>query len=125
SAWAVLVTDASDLCARRLRRTRHELVSLLERAGIKVLPPANDARWHRQLDFSRQLLAKRHAASARLVLAQLENQLGTLPAGADVDPRIRYRLAQQQAATYMQLGKAADALSSARRALEIEPEGSH
>src|SRR5690606_5148561 len=86
SAWAILTTDAGDLCARRLRRTRHDLVSLLGLARIKVLPPEKDARWHRQLDFSKQLLAKRHAASARMVLTELENQLDALSEKADVDP---------------------------------------
>ncbi len=125
AAWAMLVADANDLCARRLRRTRRDLVSLLEQATIKVQPPPKDARWHRQLDFSRQLLAKTHPASALLVLNQLEDQVDSLPAGSDVDPRVRYRIAQQRAAANLQLGRASDALLSARRALEIELTGSH
>src|SRR5690606_8402125 len=39
AAWAVLVEDASEMCARRGRRTRDELVALLAAQSIKVTPP--------------------------------------------------------------------------------------
>src|SRR6185503_13631971 len=76
AAWHVLVSDAGDICAKRLRRTRKDLVDLLSGNGIKVRPPRKDERWHRQLDFSRDLLRKRHAASALIVLSQLDADIG-------------------------------------------------
>ncbi|HEU0076176.1 MAG TPA: tetratricopeptide repeat protein, partial [Longimicrobiaceae bacterium] len=125
AAWSVLVVDANDICARRLRRTRKDLVDLLVDAGIRLQPPAKDAPWHRQLDFSRNLLEKRHAAAALSVLAQLEARLARVQGEPKVDPHVRYRLAQQRAAAQLQLGRSVDALESARDALDIDPNGSH
>jgi len=125
AAWAVLVADAGDICARRLRRTRKDLVDLLLGAGIRLQPLAQDAPWHRQLDFSRTLLEKRYTAAALSILAQLEGRLAQVPPGTRVDPQIRYRLTQQRAAALLQLGRGAEALASAREALDINPNGSH
>jgi tetratricopeptide (TPR) repeat protein len=125
AAWALLVTDAGDICARRLRRTRKDLVELLAGAGIRLQPLAQDAPWHRQLDFSRALLEKRHSAAALSVLSQLEARLGQVPTGTKVDPSVRYRLKQQQAAALLQVGRGAESLESARQALDVDPNGSH
>jgi tetratricopeptide (TPR) repeat protein len=125
AAWTVLITDAGDICARRLRRTRKDLADLLAGAGIRLQPLAQDAPWHRQLDFSRGLIEKRHGTAALSVLSQLEARLAELPAGTPVDPQVRYRLIQQRASALLQLGRGAEALVSARQALDIDPNGSH
>jgi tetratricopeptide (TPR) repeat protein len=125
AAWAVLLGDASDMCARKLRRTRKELVDLLAGADIRLQPLAKDARWHRQLEFTRGLLEKQHGDVALPILSELDAQLTRAPDGAKVDPFVRYRLAQQRAAAYLQTGRDGDALASARDALDIDPNGSH
>jgi hypothetical protein len=119
AAWHVLVTDAGELCARRLRRTRKDLVELLVGNGIKVKPPKKDERWHRQLDFSRDLIRRRHAAAALSLLSQLELDLDS----AQVGPLVKYRLAQQRAAALLQLDRYDAALHAARRALDIDANG--
>ena len=121
NAWDKLETDAADICARRLRRTRKDLVDLLAAAHIKTRPLAKDEHWHRQLDVSKQLLHKRHAAAALTVLSQVETHIANM----QVDPQVWYRLAQQRATALMQLARYDEAISSARRALDIEPQGSH
>jgi tetratricopeptide (TPR) repeat protein len=121
AAWGVLVNDASEICARRLRRTRKELVDLLAGAEIKAKRPARDERWHRQLDFCKQLLEKRHAAAALTVLAKVEGEM----AGVQVEPFVRYRLAQQRGSALLQLDRYEEAIASCRRALDIDPQGPH
>jgi tetratricopeptide (TPR) repeat protein len=121
AALGVLTTDAGDVCARKLRRTRKELVDLLEGAKIKVRPPAKDDRWHRQLDFCRQLLDRHHAAAALTVLTKLAVELD----GEKVEARVRYRLMQQRASALLQLERYEDALQSARTALDVDATGSH
>lgn len=125
AAWALLVEDAGDICARRLRRTRKDLVDRLGGAGIRLQPLAEDAPWHRQLDFSRSLLERHHPTAALSVLSQLETRLQQLPPGTRVDPRIRYRLAQHRASALLQIGRGTEALVSAREALDVDPNGSH
>jgi tetratricopeptide (TPR) repeat protein len=121
AAWGVLIADAGELCARRLRRTRKELVDLLAGRGLAVRPAARDERWHRHLDFTRLLLKRRRAPTALMVLSQVKMQIGEI----QVDPSVRYRLMQQQAAAALQLDRHHEALEYARRALDIDPEGIH
>jgi tetratricopeptide (TPR) repeat protein len=123
AALGVLVTDAGDVCARRHRRTRKELVDLLDGAKIKVRPPAKDDRWHRQLDFCRQILDRNdrhHAAVALTILTRLAIELER----EQVEARVRYRLAQQRAIALLQLDRYEDALQSARLALDVDATGS-
>nr|WP_128795573.1 tetratricopeptide repeat protein [Corallococcus coralloides] len=119
AALAVLATDAGDVCARKLRRTRKELVDLLAGTNIKVRPPAKDDRWHRELDFSRQLLQKKHPAVALELLNRMDSVLGT----QRVEPYVRYRLDQQRSTAFAQLGRYDEALRYARSALEVVPSG--
>lgn len=125
AAWATLTADASDLCARRERRTRNRLVDLLEGAGIKVRPPARDDAWHRKLDFTKELLRRRQPKLALELLTQIEGDLAAHKGPARVEPFVRYRIAQQRAAALVHLGRATEALASACRALEIDPTGVH
>ena len=120
AAWAVLVDDAAEICARRERRTRKDLVGLLQGANIAVRPPAKDDPWHRDLDFTKQLMAKRLFEPA---LAQLKDVEQRLNQGKDVGPHVRYRFFAQRAIALVNLSRGGEALSDARRALEYEPAG--
>jgi predicted Zn-dependent protease len=119
AAWALLTSDAADICAKKLRRTRKELVDLLQSANIKVRLPAPDERVARQLDLSKRLLNDAKAAAALAVLSILDADLK----GKTAEPAIRYRLAQHHAAALLMLGKPADALTAARLALDFQPNG--
>lgn len=121
AALAVLTTDAGDICTKKLRRTRKELVSLLTNAKIKVRLPMKDERFMRQLDLSKRLLAEEKAAAVLSVLSILDADLK----GQDADPSIRYRAAQHRAAALIQLGRPSEALSAARMALDFDAQGIH
>jgi tetratricopeptide (TPR) repeat protein/predicted nucleic acid-binding protein len=120
-AWAVLAADAQDICKRRLRRGRKDLVSLLEGVGVHVRPPAKDDRWHRTLDGTKRLLQKRHAKAALASLVELELTLDTSPDAASVDPEVRFRIAQHRANALVQLNRPEDALSAIGKALDLKP----
>lgn len=120
AAWAVLAADADTLCAHRQRRTRADLVLLLETSGIGVRPPARDDIWHRQLDHTKQLIAKQHHKAALAQLGDLERKLEETES---VDPFVWYRAAQQRAACLYTLGDNGSALLSARKALDYKPDG--
>lgn len=117
SAWAVLLTDAGDVSAKRLRRTRKELVDRLTGAGIKVRPPTKDERFMRQLDFSKRLLESGHARTVLKVLSTLEPDMRAENAA----PHVHYRLLQHRAVALLALNLPAESLASAKQALDIEP----
>jgi tetratricopeptide (TPR) repeat protein len=121
AAWAVLTADAAEICAKKLRRTRKELVSLLTAAKINVRLPMKDERFMRQLDLSKRLLAEEKAATVLSVLGILDADLK----GQDVDPAIRYRAAQHRAAALLQLGRSNESLHAARTALDFDSKGIH
>jgi len=118
SAWALLKADASDVLAKRLRRTRKDLLDILAGAKLGVRPPSQDERFVRHLDLTQRLLATAHAKAVLTILAKLETDL----TGAQA-PTIRYRLFQQRARAQAILGLTDQALDSARCALEIDPTG--
>lgn len=119
AAWSVLVADANEVCARRLRRTRKELVDLLKGASIKVKPPRPDEKWFRQLEFTKRLVNRRHSAAALKALSDLEQELK----GKQVDPTIWYRLFQHRAVAYLHLDRHEDALRFGLRALDFDGRG--
>jgi tetratricopeptide (TPR) repeat protein len=125
AAWSVLAADAEIVCAKRLRRTRQDLVQLLNDAKISVRPPVKDQRWHQQLDFTRDLLNTRHPDAALSRLAHLGKELDAASNAAQIDSSVRYRLAQQRAGALLQLNRPEASLDAARRALDIDPEGLH
>ncbi|HYW32941.1 MAG TPA: hypothetical protein VE869_15680 [Gemmatimonas sp.] len=127
AAWDVLVADANDVCAQRLRRDRPALVQLLESRGIRVKPPAPDEPWMRQLDFTRELLHRHHAAASLSWLRQLEADVRAAQRsrGTPASAQVRYRLAQQQGAAYRTLGRPQEARDASERALDVESEGVH
>ncbi len=121
AAMGLLVSDAADICAKRLRRTRNDLIELLNEANIQARPAAKDERWLRQLDFTKTLLNRRHGPAALAALKQVRIALGDTP----VEPLVRYRLAQQTAAAHLQLRQYEDAYREARRALDVDQAGIH
>jgi tetratricopeptide (TPR) repeat protein len=121
AAWAVLVEDAGDICARKERRTRGDLVDLLEKRNkINVRPPARDDSLHRDLDFAKQLVERRHFEAAIAHLREIEKRGAAISAA---EPLVRYRLYSLRASALLQLGEAGDALTSARLALDFDANG--
>ena len=118
-AFSLLAKDGGEVCARQGRRTRKELVDLLEANGIHVAPLPKDARWHRTLDFTKRLLNKRHPDAAMVALDQLEKDIN----GLDVERPIRYRIAAQRSSAFLQLKKYGDALNAAKNALTFDQNG--
>lgn len=127
AAWDILVADANDVCAQRLRRDRPALVQLLASRGIQVRPPKPDERWMRQLDFTRDLLRKGHAAAALSRLRQIETDMREAwrNGAPRATPAVHYRLVQQQSGAYLRLGRFHDARETADRALDSDPAGMH
>lgn len=116
AAQAVLADDGNRLCARKLRRTRNDLVALLEAAKIKVKPPARDERWHRELDFTLRLLTQAQPEACLTLLEEMERSQG----GQMVAVAVRYRLLHQKAAALLRLDRMRDALSTAMRAVDLD-----
>jgi predicted Zn-dependent protease len=121
AAWDVLSQDASQVCAKRLRRTRQDIVELLGAKGMAVRPPEKDEAVMQQLDLSRRLLAQDKGSLAFSLLGMIEADAK----GKDVSPRVWYRIRQQRAAALVLLHRAAEALASAQQALDIDPNGIH
>ena len=121
AAWKLLRDDASQMCKMRGRRTRKDLLKLLETEGIKINPPAPIARIQSALDVSRSLLKKAQPSSALGLLSDIERQNEF----TTVDGGTRYRLLQQRGAAYLQLDRPQDALEFALRALDHDPAGFH
>ena len=119
AAWNVLVADGVRLCADRSRRTRSDLVDLLERAGIKILPPKETRKWHDDLRHSKWLLRDDKPEAALDLLRQVEAELQT----GNPDAAIRYRLNQHKASASRRLGRFEDAVRFAQTALEHDSKG--
>ena len=122
-AWDVLVADANNVCAQRLRRDRPALVSILSARGVLVRPPKPEDRWMRQLDFTRDLLRKRHAAVALGRLKQIASELRQ--SGRAVSSQVQYRLAQQEGSALRLLSRPQEALAALERALDYDAMGVH
>jgi len=121
SAWSIFETDACELCARRLARTKKELEDLLIQASLKLKPLPKDAELHLLLDSSKKLLEKHKAYPALQFLMQLHSEV----VGKQIDPQIGYRIEQQHAAALLQLNRAPEALEHVKRALDFNPNGLH
>lgn len=121
AAWRVLADDAQDVCARRLRRTRRELVALLEGAGIAVRAPSGGDRWQRQMDLTRELIADGHASAALAALAKMQQEV----AFDSASPQIKYRLLAQRAGALLRLDRYDECIAAARVALDYDPDGVH
>lgn len=119
AAWNVLVADGVRVCADRSRRTRSDLVDLLERAGIKILPPKETRKWHDDLRHSKWLLRDDKPEAALDLLRQVEADLQT----GNPDAAIRYRLNQHKASASRRLGRFEDAVRFAQTALEHDSKG--
>jgi tetratricopeptide (TPR) repeat protein len=121
AAWRVLADDANSMCSLKLRRTRKELVDLLEGAGLRVRHPTREDQWHRQLDATKALLERGYAAAALSNLRSLKDAVRQ----SGAEPLVSYRICAQIAAAHLQLDRYADALNAAREALDVDPNGFH
>ncbi|HXI12417.1 MAG TPA: tetratricopeptide repeat protein [Thermoanaerobaculia bacterium] len=121
AAWDVLANDAAQLCAKRLRRTRQDIVDLLVAKGIAVRPPTKDEAVMQQLALSRRLLAEEKGSLAFSLVGMIEADAR----GRDVSANVWYRIQQHRAAALLLLHRAAEALGSAQQALAIDPKGIH
>lgn len=121
AAWDVLSQDASQLCAKRLRRTRQDIVDFLAAKGMAVRSPQKDEAVMQQLDLSRRLLAQDKGSVAFALLGMIEADAK----GKDVSSRVWYRIRQHRAAAFLILHRASEALASAKQALDIDPNGIH
>ena len=119
AAWHVLVADGVRVCADRSRRNRCDLVDLLERAGIKMLPPRETRKWHDDLRHSKRLLDADEPAAALALLRQIDAEL---PSG-NPDSAILYRLNQHKASASLGLRRSNDAIRFAQRALDHDANG--
>jgi tetratricopeptide (TPR) repeat protein len=119
SAWAVLAQDAAEICARRLQRTRQDILNLLTAKGIAVRPPQEDEVSMQQLDFSKRLLAAEKGALALSFLEMIEADLTS----KNVAARVWFRLRQHRATALLMVHRAAEALIAAREALDIDADG--
>lgn len=115
AAYALLVKDAGELCAKQLRRSRHDLVGLLAGAGIATKTPQPFEREMSQLDISKALLAEGKAQETLGVLAILEANLQEKSA----DSALWHRLRQHRAAALNLLGRPEEALASVKLALAL------
>lgn len=121
SAWGMLITDAVELCAKRLRRTRKELVDLLSSAGIAVLPPTRQQRFMHHLDLSKRLLAEQKPEVVLGMLSSIEAEIK----GSDAEAHLHFRLNQHRSVALRQLGRLEDSLAAAKKSLEFEPGNPH
>jgi len=121
AAWDVLSQDASQLCAKQLRRTRQDIVDLLAAKGIAVRPPEKEEAVMQQLDLSRRLLAQDKGSLAFSLLGMIEADAK----GTDASPLVWYRIRQHRATALLLMRRANEALVSAQQALDIDPNGIH
>jgi tetratricopeptide (TPR) repeat protein len=122
SAWSVLEKDAALMCAEKTRRTKQSLLDVLARAGISVRPPRQTRRWHEELRYTKKLLADDEPTLALSLLREIESDF--TKSGAR-DGQVLYRISQHRASALLQLGRYGDALLSAQRALDHDPDGIH
>ena len=122
SAWSVLEKDAALMCAEKSRRTKQALLEVLAEAGISVRPPRQTRRWHEELRYTKKLLADDEPTLALLLLREIEADFTKTGAR---DSQVLYRISQHRASAFLQLGRYGDALLSAQRALDHDPDGIH
>lgn len=121
AAFAIFHKLASETCARRLRHNRDDLINVLARAGIRLLPRKKTRRWHDDLRISKKLIADDDPAAALALINQIEPEL----AGGAADADVLYRINQHKAAAYLQLRKIDTAITFAKKALDHNPTGLH
>lgn len=122
AAWAVLEKDAARMSADKSRRTRKALVDLLAGAGMSLRPPLQSRKWHEDLRHSKKLLADDEPALVLSLLREIESDYRK--SGVQ-DGTVLYRLFQHRASALLQLGRYNEALDSAQRALDQDPDGVH
>lgn len=116
AAWSVLTQDAAEVCARRQRRTRQDLIGILSAKGFELRPAEEDAAAMQQLDFSKRLLDR---GKGGVVLSYLELIEADLK-GGNASNRVWHRLHQHRATALLLLHRPSEALASARQALAAD-----
>lgn len=122
AAWSVLEKDAALMCAEKTRRAKQALLDVLAKAAISVRPPRQTRKWHEELRYTKKLLADDEPALALLLLREIESDF--TKSGAR-DSQVLYRISQHRASAFLQLGRYSDAILSAQRALDHDPNGMH
>ena len=122
AAWAFILADAMDLCAKSKRRDYESIVvDVLGVNGIGLRPPRKDEQYLRQIDFIEGLLDSRQAEFGLVALRQLAPEIDS---AIDLDPCIHYEAATLKAAALLYLGRPDEALAAAANALDFDPQGS-
>jgi tetratricopeptide (TPR) repeat protein len=122
AAWSVLEKDAARMCAERTRRKKQALVDTLAKAGISVRPPRQTRKWHEELRYTKKLLADDEPALALSLLREIESDFTK---SGIRDSQVLYRISQHRASAFLQLGRYHDAILTAQRALDHDPNGMH
>jgi tetratricopeptide (TPR) repeat protein len=122
AAWSLLEKEAALMCAERSRRDKKALRDVLAKAGIAIQPPRQTRKWHEDLRYTRKLLADDEPALALSMLREIESDF--TKSGVR-DGQVLYRISQHRASAFLQLGRYGDALLSAQRALDHDPDGIH
>jgi tetratricopeptide (TPR) repeat protein len=122
AAWSLLEKEAALICAERSRRDKQALRDVLAKAGISIQPSRQTRRWHEDLRYTKKLLADDEPALALSMLREIESDF--TKSGVR-DGQVLYRISQHRASAFLQLGRYGDALLSAQRALDHDPDGIH
>ena len=122
AAWSLLEKEAALMCAERSRRDKQALRDVLAKAGISIQPPRQTRKWHEDLRYTKKLLADDEPALALSMLREIESDFTK---SGIRDGHVLYRISQHRASAFLQLGRYGDALLSAQRALDHDPDGIH
>jgi tetratricopeptide (TPR) repeat protein len=122
AAWSVLEKDAALMCAEKTRRTKQALLDVLAKANISVRAPRQTRKWHEELRYTKKLLKDDEPALVLSLLREIESDF--TKSGLR-DSHVLYRLNQHRAAALLQLGRYGEAVLSAKRALDHDPDGMH
>lgn len=121
AAWGVLVNDANTVCADKLRRTRSDLISLLEAAGIQISPPQEHIKWMNSIEFIKDLTTGCHYDAALWQVTRLEDEARKIGVSNDMRSLIHGR----RASILYQMGQYSEALNIAENILELVPGDKH
>lgn len=122
TAWTVLERDAAQMCADKSRRTKQMLVELLSKERIALRAPRQARKWHDDLRFTKKLLADDEPALVLSFLREIESDFKN---SGVRDAQVLYRINQHRASAFLYLGRYAEAIVSAQKALDHEPDGLH
>jgi tetratricopeptide (TPR) repeat protein len=108
------------MCSEKSRRTKQALLDVLAKANIAVRPPRRTRKWHDDLRHTKKLLGDDEPELALSLLIEVESDFRN---SGIQDGQVIYRISQHKATAFLLLGRYQDALHSAQRALDHDPEG--